>query len=103
MKVYWANVEFDIVNPAAWEDCVGGFVYLFFQATDVLEAIPKIREALKEEDLSLRAIEFISPYEDFTWADEEDRALYDGLADEARTGAGVVWDEIAAYESRDET
>ena len=102
MKVYWANVEFDMMNPAAWDDCVGGFVYLFFQAGDVLDGIPKIREALKEEDLSLRAVEFISPYEDFTWEDEEDRALYDGLAEEAAGTTAVVWDEIAAYESRDE-
>jgi len=102
MKVYWANVEFDIMTPAAWEDCVGGFVYLFFKASDVLEAIPKIREALKAEDLSLTAIEFITPYELMPWTDDEEREHYDGLAREAAAGTQIVWDEIEAYESRDD-
>ena len=44
MEVYWASVEFDIKNPPAYENCVGGFVYMFLKAGDVLDAIPIIRE-----------------------------------------------------------
>ncbi len=102
MTVYWANVEFDIVNPAAYDNCVGGFVYLFFRAGDVEDAIPKIKEALGEENLRVNSIEFISPYEEIPWVHEEDQALYDGLAKEAETSSQVVWDEISAYESKDE-
>jgi hypothetical protein len=50
MKVYWTSVEFDILNPADYENCVGGFVYLFFKAKDVQDAIPKIQESIEEED-----------------------------------------------------
>lgn len=102
MEVYWANVEFDIKNPAAYEDCVGGFVYMFFKAEDVLDAIPKIKETLEAEELRLTAIEFIAPYEQGLWAIGEDQALYDSLAREAETTQEIVWDEIAAYESREE-
>ncbi|WDP89175.1 MAG: hypothetical protein HUN04_05300 [Desulfobacter sp.] len=102
MEVYWANVEFDIKNPAAYENCVGGFVYMFFKAGDVLDAIPKIQESLEEEDLRLNAIEFIAPYEQSPWAIGEDQALYDSLAKEAEASHEVIWDEIAAYESREE-
>lgn len=102
MEVYWANVEFDIKNPPAYENCVGGFVYMFLKAGDVLDAIPRIREALEGEDLRLTAIEFIAPYEQSPWTIEEDQALYDSLAKEAEASNEVVWDEIAAYESREE-
>ncbi len=102
MTVYWANVEFDIVNPAAYDNCVGGFVYLFFRAGDVEDAIPKIKEALGEENLRVNSIEFIAPYEEIPWVHEEDQVLYDGLAKEAETSSQVVWDEISAYESKDE-
>ncbi len=102
MTVYWANVEFDIVNPAAYDNCVGGFVYLFFRAKDVEDAIPKIKKAIGEEDLRVNSIEFIAPYEEIPWVHEEDQALYDGLAKEAETSSQVVWDEISAYESKDE-
>ena len=37
-----------------------------------------------------------------TGKDEEDQALYDSLAKEAEASNEVVWDEIAAYESREE-
>jgi hypothetical protein len=79
MEVYWANVEFDIKNPPAYENCVGGFVYMFLKAGDVLDAIPIIREALEGEDLRLNAIEFIAPYEQSPWTIQEDQALYDSL------------------------
>lgn len=102
MTVYWANVEFDIVNPEAYENCVGGFVYLFFGAKDVQDAIPKIKDVLGEENLKVNSIEFIAPYEEIPWVHEEDQALYDGLAREAETSGDVVWDEISAYESKEE-
>ncbi len=102
MKVYWTSVEFDIVNPADYENCVGGFVYLFFRATDVQDALGIIHESLEEEGLKANLIEFVCPYDEIPWDLEEDQILYDALAKEAEDSLEVVWDQISAYESKDE-
>ncbi len=102
MKVYWTSVEFDILIPSAYENCVGGFVYLFTKADDVRDAIVKFQNAIEEEDLRINHVEFVAPYEDTPWDTKEDQALYDAMAKEADTGEDVIWDEILAYESKDE-
>ena len=102
MTLYWTSVEFDINDPSDWENCVGGFVYLFLEAQDVRDAIPRIEAAVAQEDLALTQIEFVTPYDGIPWEDEADQALYDELAGEAAGGDEVVWDEIYAYESKDD-
>ena len=102
MQVYWTSVEFDIINPADYEDCVGGFVYLFFKAKDVQDAMVIIKESLEEEGLKINLIEFVCPYDETPWDSEEDQLLYDALAKEAKDSSEVVWDQISAYESKDE-
>ena len=102
MQVYWTSVEFDIINPADYENCVGGFVYLFFKATDVQDAMVTIQNSLEGEDLKINLIEFVCPYDEIPWDSQEDQILYDGLAKEAKNSSDVVWDQISAYESKDE-
>jgi hypothetical protein len=102
MTLYWTSVEFDIPDPSAYEDCVGGFVYLFFNASGVRGAIPIIETAIKEEGLRLNTIEFVSPYDEVPWDSKEEQLQYDSLAKEAKEGETVVWDEIVAYESKEE-
>ncbi len=102
MTLYWTSVEFDILNPAAYEDCVGGFVYLFLNARDVQDAVPKIKAAVENEDLKIDQIEFVSPYEGIPWDSKEAQSHYDALAAEAASGNEIIWDEISAYESKDD-
>jgi hypothetical protein len=102
MTVYWTSIEFDIVNPADYEDCIGGFVYLFLNVRDVQDAMPQIKKAIEEEDLRINHIEFVSPYDETKWDTQEDQILYDGLAKEAGNSDEIVWDQISAYESNDE-
>jgi hypothetical protein len=102
MNIYWTSVEFDIKNPSDYEDCIGGFVYLFLRADDVRDALVKIQDAVEAEGLVLTHVEFISLYDQIPWDSEEDQMQYDELAKEAGVRDEVVWDEILAYESRDE-
>ncbi|MCP3944228.1 MAG: hypothetical protein GY710_22510 [Desulfobacteraceae bacterium] len=102
MTVYWTSVEFDIVDPSAYEDCVGGFVYLFLKAFDVRGAIPKIEAAIEEEGLKINQVEFVAQYDEIPWDSEEEQIQYDSLAKDAGECDKVIWDEIFAYESRDE-
>ncbi len=102
MKVYWTSVEFDIVDPSAYENCVGGFVYLFLKAGDVREALPKIETAIEEEGLRIDNIEFVAQYDEIPWDSEEEQIQYDSLAKEAQECEEVIWDEIFAYESKNE-
>jgi hypothetical protein len=101
MTVYWASVEFDIITPEEYENCIGGFVYLFFKASSEEDAAETVKKALAQEGLELTHIEFLCPYDE-TWESEEDQRMYDGLAKEARDGDEVVWDQIAAYESKED-
>ncbi|WP_022669407.1 hypothetical protein [Desulfospira joergensenii] len=100
MQVYWASVEFDIVHPEEYENCVGGFAYLFLKAADDRDAREKIKAAV-EDEFRLIQIEFVGPY-DGAWESMEEQRLYDGLANRAENSEGVVWDEIDAYEFKDE-
>ncbi len=102
MNLYWTSVEFDIVDPSAYENCVGGFVYLFLKASDVRGAIPKIEAAIEEEGLRINTIEFVAQYDEIPWDSEEEQIQYDSLARQAKESEEVVWDEIVAYESKDE-
>ena len=102
MKIYWTSVEFDILDPSQYDNCIGGFVYLFFQANDVLHAIPIIEKEIKSEGLTINEIEFIARYDEVTWGTEEEQNRYDSLAKEVESTDQVVWDEIFAYESKDE-
>lgn len=102
MKLYWTSVEFDIINPPEYENCIGGFVYLFLKARDVKNAIPKIEKTLEEEGLKVNTIEFISQYENIPWDEPEDQLKYDALAAKAENSNEIVWDEISAYEFKEE-
>lgn len=102
MKLYWTSVEFDMVDPSSYDGCVGGFVYLFFKAKDVIEAMLIIQKAIEEEDLRIIQVEFVTPYDEIPWDSQEDQQKYDALAREAEAGDEVVWDDIFAYESKDE-
>jgi hypothetical protein len=102
MKTYWTSVEFDILEPSQYENCIGGFVYLFLKAKDVLDAIPKIKNAIIQEDLKINQIEFVSEYDEVPWDSEEEQIKYDSLAKKAGACEDVVWDEIFAYESKDD-
>lgn len=102
MNLYWTSVEFDIMTPAAYENCIGGYVYLFLKARDVLDAIPKIQDAIEGEDLRINQVEFVSLYDEMTWESPEDRSQYDALAEAAQKSGDVVWDEISAYESKED-
>jgi hypothetical protein len=103
MKIFWTSVEFDIVNPSSYENCIGGFVYLFFKARDVLDAIPKIKKAIEQEDLEINQIEFISQYDEVSWDSEKEQIKFDSLAKEAESSEDVVWDDIFAYELKDDS
>ncbi len=102
MSLYWTSVEFDIVDPSAYENCVGGFVYLFLKARDVREAIPEIEKAIEAEGLKIDTIEFVAQYDEIPWDSKEEQIQYDSLARQAKESEEVVWDEIVAYESKDE-
>lgn len=102
MKLYWTSAEIEILNPSAYEDCVGGFVYLFVKAFDVRQALLRFETALEDEGFKIDHVEFVSEYEQIPWDSKEEQTHYDGLAKEARAGENVVWDEIFAYESKDD-
>jgi len=100
MKVYWTSVEFEILNPSEYKNCIGGFVYLFFQANDVLEAIPKIKKAILEEEFNIIQVEFVSEYDEIPWDSDEEKKLYDSLAAEVQNTEEIVWDELYTYEEQ---
>ncbi|MBU4128176.1 MAG: hypothetical protein KKH84_04555 [Proteobacteria bacterium] len=100
MKLYWTSVEFEILNPSEYENCIGGFVYLFFKAYDVRDAIPKIENAISEENFKIIQIEFISEYDEIPWDTEEEQKLYDSLASKAQDSDEIIWDDLYTYEEK---
>ena len=100
MQTYWTSLEFKISDPAKFQDCAGGYVYLLVTANDVLDALPKIEASVKDMNFSIIEIEFIAPYEDIPWEDKEENIKYDALAEKASASDEVIWDEMYLYESR---
>ncbi len=100
LKTYWSSVEFHF-HPGAKEYAKykGGFVYAFVTAEEVRTAIPLILDELKCWSLIPVAVDFVSPYEDFSWDSTEEQEHYANLASQARKSGKVVLDGLHAYEN----
>lgn len=99
-SIYWSSIEyaFKKENPKHLT-LKGGFVYCFIQAFDAREALLKIEEDFFTQNLSIKAIEFISIYdENLEWETKAQTSDYLKLFKLARVNNEVVFDAFYEYE-----
>lgn len=100
-QVYWANVEFTYEEGSAQHGLFeGGLVYAFVRAFDVREALDKFEEEFEDRDLGIRAIDYVTPYIDVPWENEEDQLHFDGVAALAASTTETFLDSFEVYERR---
>ena len=100
LKVYWTSIEYTYGKKnRETKQLAGGFVYGFVKAVDVREAIEKFILELKDQNLNVKSIEFVSPYEkDMEWDAQETKEKYIQLYNEAELKNEVILDDFYAYE-----
>ena len=80
----------------------GGFVYGFVKALDAKEALNKFTEELRYQDLDVKKVEFISPYDmKMEWETEEQANRYIQLYEKAESLNQALFDDFYAYESEE--
>jgi hypothetical protein len=99
-RIYWTSIEYNYnIEQSSNEGLVGGFVYAFVSSTDNNEARSKFLSALKEQQMTAREVDFITPYPDDTeWKNEEQTKHYKTLFEVAKKTEDVIFDTFYAYE-----
>lgn len=101
LKVYYTNIEFNYNKPSA-VSLIGGFVYGFVQALDAREALHKFTNELKRQDIAVKEVEFISPYEvEMEWETAEQTNKFVQLYKKAKSVNQVIFDDFYSYENDD--
>lgn len=100
-KVYWTSIEYIYGKESLkFKQLKGGFVYGFVRAFDAREAIIKFTAKLKSQNLKVKYIEFVSPYErEMEWDTQENKEKFIQLHDEAALVDEVILDDLYAYEN----
>ena len=103
LKIYWTSVEFNYSKKSPqFGKLTGGFVYGFVKAFDVREALNKFTEELMHQDMEVKEVEFISPYDIETkWETEEQTIRFIQLYKDAASSNQVTFDDFYAYEIKE--
>ena len=72
--------------------------YGFVKAIDAEEALVKFKLTLSENGLIPFDFEFLKPYEEVEWENENDQKSFDKLYSEALKSEEVVFDSFYMYE-----
>lgn len=101
LKIYWTSIEYNYSKKSPqFGKLVGGFVYGFVKALDAREALNKFTDELRHQDIDIKEVDFISPYDiKMEWETEEQANKYIQLYEEAEFLNQVLFDDFYAYES----
>jgi len=101
LTIYWASLEYTYSKKSIhFGKLAGGFVYGFVKAYDAVEALDNFTNELKQQDIDVKKIEFISPYDiEMEWETKEQTKKFIELYEKANTGNEVLFDDFYAYES----
>ena len=98
-EIYYGEVEYKYLPGSDGHGKFkGGFVYIFTNAFDVLDCIPKLKDAFNELNLEIISVSFLAIYDNIPWEYEDAQKRYDKLAEEAKTTDEFIFDDFWAYE-----
>ncbi|MGB5990496.1 MAG: hypothetical protein WBG43_12270 [Marinifilaceae bacterium] len=100
-KVFWSSIEYSYcIDAKEYKKLKGGFVYVFFKAFDVKEALSEIILEFNRIKLKPIDIEFLKPYEtELEWESVEITNHYLDLCEKSNNSTNVIFDDFHAYES----
>jgi hypothetical protein len=98
--IYWSSIEYSYASKSSQSGKLkGGFVYAFVKALNTEEAISKVTKGLKHQNIEVKEVEFVSPYDIKTeWETEEQRNNFMELYKEAKSSNDVLFDTFYAFE-----
>ena len=100
-RVYWANIEFTYEAGSAQHGLFeGGVVYAFVRAYDVRDALDKMEEEFEDRNLGVRAVDYVTEYNEVPWENGDDQLHFDGVAALAGSTGEVFLDSFEVYERR---
>ena len=101
LTIYWTSLEYTYSKKSIhFGNLTGGFVYGFVKAYDALEALDYFTNDLKQQDIDIKKVEFISPYNiEMEWETKEQAKKFIELYEKANNGNEVLFDDFYSYES----
>ena len=101
LKIYWTSIEYNYGKTSPqFGKLTGGLVYGFVKAFDAKEALKKFTEELKNQNMIVKEVEFISPYDiDMEWETNKQTKKFIQLYRKAESLNQVLFDEFYAYEN----
>lgn len=97
--IYWGSFEFKYnKDHEAYPKMKGGFVFVFLKARDVREYLKIVERAICNENLTIKAVEFVKEY-DVEWEKPEDIAHFKKLIRQVKKTDQPVFDDFYAYTS----
>ena len=101
--IYWSSVEYSYASKCSQsEKLKGGFVYAFVKALNSEDALSKVTEELKLQDIEVKEVEFVAPYQINTeWETEKQRNNFMQLYNAAQSSNEVSFDIFYAYETEE--
>jgi hypothetical protein len=71
-------------------------------ADDARHALQRVDSSAADHGVDLFAVEFVAPYEGYTWDDPAEELHYTTLAQQAEESSEIIFDEPYVYEHDDE-
>ena len=99
-RIFWTSIEYTYNSEqSSNKGLVGGFVYAFVSSTEDNEARSKFLSALGQQQMTVKEVDFITPYLDNTeWENEEQTKHYKSLFADAKKTDNVIFDTFYGYE-----
>jgi hypothetical protein len=99
--IYYASIEYNYTKESPkYKIFMGGFVYAFVKVVDSRDAIKNITSSLKEMNIKIKSLDFVTPYDPkIQWDKKEYTKRYLKLYKEAEKCDEVIFDIFYDYEN----
>ena len=98
--IYYSSIEYNYdENSVDYIKYAGGFVYAFVKSINADQALKMILSALNNNNLKVKNLEFIEPYDlNMEWDTYENKENFKNIYREAILSDEVIFDIFYAYE-----
>ena len=98
-QIYWSSIEYTYSsNSSQSKKLKGGFVYAFVKALNSEDALCKVTEELINQDILVKKVEFILPYDIMTrWETKEQQKNFMQLYKKSQSSNEVLFDTFYAF------
>lgn len=96
ISVHCCSLEITSDDKDLLDGCVDAFLYVVVEASDIEEAIRRIKYEMNKLKYNIIDFHFYHKYEEMEW-EEKDKKYFDDLASQAKGRAEIIFSELYGY------